>query len=214
MAKADSNVVVSAFTEQQVERLTGVTIRQLRYWDGTGFFKPRFGHAERHLPYSRIYSFRDMACLKVLNELRNKAKIPLSHLRQVKQKLARLGEDLWAKTTLYVLNKRVVFDNPDTHEKEDVVSRQRVFEIPLHVVVGDIQKRIDEMRSRESTSIGQIQRRRGLVHNQWVVTGTRVPVRGIQEFSAAGYTDEQILKQYPSLTREDIKAALSHGKAA
>lgn len=214
MAKTDSNVVISAFTEQQVERLTGVTMRQLRYWDGTGFFKPRFGYAERQLPYSRIYSFRDMVCLKVLNELRNKAKVPLPHLRQVKLKLAKLGEDLWAKTTLYVLNKRVVFDNPDTEKKEEVVTGQTVFEIPLHVVVGDIQKRIDEMRARKPTSVGQLERRRGLVHNQWVISGTRVPVRGIQEFSAAGYTNEQILKQYPSLTLEDIKAALSHGKAA
>lgn len=214
MAKTDSHVVISAFTEQQVERLTGVTIRQLRYWDGTGFFKPRFGYAERQLPYSRIYSFRDMACLKVLNELRNKAKVPLPHLRQVKLKLAKLGEDLWAKTTLYVLNKRVVFDHPDTKKKEEVVSGQSVFEIPLHVVVGDIQKRIDEMRARKPTSIGQLERRRGLVHNQWVVAGTRVPIRGIQEFHAAGFTYEQIQKQYPSLTPEDIKAALSHGKAA
>ncbi len=41
-----------------------------------------------------------------------------------------------------------------------------------------------------------------------VIKGTRIPVYLIIEFLANGVTEEEILDQYPSLTREDIKAAL------
>ncbi|MGN6548624.1 MAG: MerR family transcriptional regulator, partial [Pararhizobium sp.] len=95
--------MISAFTEDHVERLTGLTQRQLRHWDRTGFFSPSFAYEDRRKPFSRLYSFRDLVCLKVLDALRNEAKVPLSHLRIVKDKLAHLGNDAWAKTTLYVL---------------------------------------------------------------------------------------------------------------
>src|SRR5712671_650116 len=105
--------VVSAFSEEQVQRLTGITAAQLRYWDRTRFFAPSLADENRRRPYSRVYSFRDVVCLKILNVLRNDSKVPLPHLREVKDKLAHLGDDLWAKTTLYILNKKVVFVNPD-----------------------------------------------------------------------------------------------------
>jgi hypothetical protein len=79
----------------------------------------------------RLYSFRDIVSLKAL---RNEANVPLEHLREVKEKLIHLGDYIWAKTTLYVFNKRVVFDNPGTKEKEEVVSGQGVLQIPLQVV--------------------------------------------------------------------------------
>ena len=214
MAKADSNVVLSAFTEQQVERLTGVSLRQLRYWDRTKFFIPHFAYEDRKQAYSRIYSFRDMAALKVLNSLRNDAKVSLPHLREVKDRLIHLGDDLWSKTVLYVLNRKVVFKNPKTLESEEVVSGQGVLQIPLQVISGDIEKAVIAMRTRESKTVGQIERRRGFAHHQWVVAGTRIPIRAIKEFFESGLTYEQIRQQYPSLTIQDIEAALTHEKAA
>ncbi len=41
-----------------------------------------------------------------------------------------------------------------------------------------------------------------------VIKGTRIPVYLIIEFLANGLTEEEILYQYPTLTKEDIKAAL------
>ncbi|MGA2386304.1 MAG: DUF433 domain-containing protein [Candidatus Bathyarchaeia archaeon] len=41
-----------------------------------------------------------------------------------------------------------------------------------------------------------------------VIRGTRIPVYLIIEFLANGVTEEEILDQYPSLKKEDIKAAL------
>jgi uncharacterized protein (DUF433 family) len=41
-----------------------------------------------------------------------------------------------------------------------------------------------------------------------VIKGTRIPVYLIIEFLANGMTEEEILKEYPALKKEDIKASL------
>jgi hypothetical protein len=38
----DEGQVVSIFSAEQVCRLTGLSARQLRYWDLTGFFSPTY----------------------------------------------------------------------------------------------------------------------------------------------------------------------------
>jgi uncharacterized protein (DUF433 family) len=206
--------VVRAFSLEQVERLTGITRRQLVYWDRTRFFIPSLADENRRTPNSRIYSFRDVACLKVLNTIRNEIRVPLPHLREVKEKLAHLGEDMWARTTLYVLNRRVVFDHPETEQKEEVVSGQAILQIPLRVVQSDMEKAVKSLLARDPDTVGRIEKNRGIASSEPVVAGTRIPVRAVKAFKKAGYSIRQIREQYPSLTDEDIKAALSYGKAA
>lgn len=205
--------VVTGFTEPQVERLTGVSQRQLRYWAGDGFFVPSVKSPDPDLPHLRLYSFRDLVCLKVLNELRNNARITLQELRDTKERLRNLGEQLWSETTLYVLGKRVVFDNPDTGEMEEAVTGQGVLQIPLKIVKGDMEKAVKAMRGRKPESIGKIEKKRSVAQNQPVVAGTRIPVRSIRAFAEAGYSHDDIRKQYPSLTISDIKAALAYEAA-
>lgn len=47
-------------------------------------------------------------------------------------------------------------------------------------------------------------------HGQPCIKGTRIWVSLIIDNLAAGSTEEEILQAYPSLTREDIKAALAY----
>ena len=47
-------------------------------------------------------------------------------------------------------------------------------------------------------------------HGQACVKGTRVLVTVILDNLAAGANEEQILKDYPTLAREDIRAALAY----
>jgi len=43
-----------------------------------------------------------------------------------------------------------------------------------------------------------------------VIKGTRIPVYLILELYAGGYSSKKILKAYPTLTEEDLKAALGY----
>jgi len=43
-----------------------------------------------------------------------------------------------------------------------------------------------------------------------VVRGTRIAVQTILEFLAAGDSVEEVLREYPSLVREDIQACLDY----
>jgi len=206
--------VIAVFTEDEAEHLTGVTRRQLAYWDRTGFFVPSMAYEDRRAPYSRLYTFRDMVSLKVLNALRNDANVPLPHLREVKEKLAHLGDHLWATTTLYVLNRRVIFHNPELGAREEVVSGQAVLEIPLRVVSGGIEEGVRALRQRDTASIGKTERHRNVAHNAVVIAGTRIPVRSVKAFAKAGYSIEAIQKEYPTLTEADIQAAIDYNEAA
>ncbi len=206
--------VVAAFTEDQAARLTGISPRQLRYWDRTGFFVPTLAYEDRRQPYSRLYSFRDLVCLKVVSALRNEASVSLPHLREVKDKLSHLGDDLWAKTVLYVLKRRVVFHNPDSDELEEVVSGQGILQIPLKVVSGNMAAAVQGMRGRDNSAIGKIEKHRNVAHNQAVIAGTRIPVRSIKAFADAGYTVAQIQKEYPTLTNDDVRAAIKYKDVA
>ncbi|MFQ3597002.1 MAG: DUF433 domain-containing protein [Chloroherpetonaceae bacterium] len=45
-------------------------------------------------------------------------------------------------------------------------------------------------------------------NGQPTIRGTRITVQTIMEFLGAGESIDEILRQYPSLTREDISACL------
>ncbi len=47
-----------------------------------------------------------------------------------------------------------------------------------------------------------------------VIRGTRIPVRKILSEFAVGETEASILEAYPSLTAEDVRAALSYAADA
>jgi len=47
-----------------------------------------------------------------------------------------------------------------------------------------------------------------------VVKGTRLAVEFIVDLLAQGWTEDEILENYPTLKREDIKACLQYASAA
>ena len=47
-----------------------------------------------------------------------------------------------------------------------------------------------------------------------VIKGTRIPVELILKMLSQGITTEEILGEYPQLTKEDIQAALAYGAKA
>lgn len=196
--------VIGAFGEEDAARLSGVSVGQLRSWDRKGFLVPSYAAENRRQAYSRIYSFRDLVSLRVLNALRNEHKVPLQHLRQVAEKLAHLGDSKWTSTTLHVLGKRVVFDDPETAERREIVSDQRVFDIPLRVAISDTKKAIRDLNKRPESARGHVISQRFTQNNRPVFEGTRIPVSAVRNYLDAGYSTEAILREYPDLTAEDV----------
>ncbi|MFT0862295.1 DUF433 domain-containing protein [Ancylobacter sp. G4_0304] len=207
----DIGNVIAAFSEEQVERMTGLSKARLRYWARTDFFKPSFVEDDLRRPYSRFYSFKDMVALKTLEVLRVRNDVPLQHLRKVAAKLHHLKNDLWTNTTLFVLNKEVCFVNPETRQPEAAVSGQYVLEtIPLKEIIEDTKTSIVAFSQRRKGSEGQVDRARSIARNAWVISGTRIPVSAIRRLYEDGFSTAQIIEEYPDLTPEDVVAALRH----
>jgi DNA-binding transcriptional MerR regulator len=202
----EGNNVIGVFSEEQASRISGVSIYQLRQWDKEKFFPAAFGTGKQRVPFGRMYSFRDLVSLQVLNDLRNQKKIPLSHLREVSAKLSHLGDRKWSGTTLYVLGRRVVLEDSATKSREEVVSGQQVFNIPLRVVIKNTRDRIKELSNRDG-ELGLFTRGKFIAHNELVFSGTRIPVSIVREFHEAGYSPAAIVREFPDLTAADIEAA-------
>lgn len=206
--------VVAAFTEHQVERLTGLSKRQLRYWDSTGFFSPAHVEDARGFLYGRLYSFKNIVALRTLAVLRVQHNVPLQHLRKVAERLNHLRDDLWTQTKLWVLNRKVVFENPETGLPQEVVSGQYVIDIPLSRIVDDTRRDVERMRERAAEQIGRIVKERNVVGSAPVIAGTRIPVRAVQSLHEDGYSVQDIIREYPDLTEADVAAAVQHGRAS
>jgi len=204
--------VIAAFSEASVERLTGLTAAQLRYWDKTGFFAPAYADEERRAPFSRIYSFKDVVGLRTLGLLRRQHNVSLQHLRQVAEKLSHLKDDLWARTTLYVLDQRVIVHEPGSGRLREAVSGQYLLGIPLKKIVSDTKRDAEKLLRRPDAKIGKVEKSRRVLRNAPVIAGTRVPTAAIRRYKEAGFTVEQIIAEYPDLTPSDVQAALNYEK--
>lgn len=205
-SQGDANVF-GAFSEEDATKLSGVTQNQLRLWDSNGVLEASFARKNRRQPYSRVYSFRDIVSLRVLNILRNRFGVSGQHLRQVAMKLGHFGDKKWTATTLYVLGKRVVFDDPDTEQRREVVSDQQVFDIPLRAAISDTLQAIRDQNARSEEEKGHVVQKKFVLSNQEVFDGTRVPVSAVVNYLRRGASERDILAEYPDLTAKDIAAA-------
>lgn len=199
--------IFGAFSDGEAARLSGLSKARLRNWDHDGFFKPSYAAADRKQAYSRVYSFKDIVALRVLGRLRNEFKVSLQHLRQVADDLSHLGEDVWTATTLYVLNRRVSFDDPVSGHRIESGTGQRVFKIPLRVAAGDVEREIRVLRKRDVAEIGSKEKQRHVQGGAEVFAGTRIPLATIFGYLRDGYSQKEILSDFPSLSAQDIKFA-------
>lgn len=200
-----SSNVIGAFSEVQVESLTGLSKSQLRRWRRDGFIKPSYDDGGKSA-FSHVYSFKDLVNLRVLNTLRNTHKVSLSELKKVGRELSHLGEDRWTATTLYVLNRHVVYVEPETARKREITTKQYVVDIPLKVAIAGTKEAVQAF-NEEHRKAGQVARNRYVSQNFLVFAGTRVPVLAVKEFAEAGYSAEEIISEYPDLTEADIRIA-------
>jgi uncharacterized protein (DUF433 family) len=82
--------------------------------------------------------------------------------------------------------------------------------VPVVDVINDVETRVKQLKKRDESQLGHVERNKYVVRNSPVIAGTRIPTATIRRFKEAGYSVEQIVKQYPTLTPEDVQAALVH----
>ena len=200
---------LAAFTADHVSRLTGLSSRQLRYWDKTGFFSPTILDDYKRRTFGRIYSFRDVVGLRTIAVLRNRHRIPLQEIRRVGAWLSDRHDAPWSSLRFALKGRKVVFFDPDIGVAvEPAGAGQEVLPVDLELIASEMREAADRLRDRQPDEIGQIRRNRYVVHNAWVVAGTRVPTTAIWNFHVAGYSAADIVREYPRLTEADVTAAV------
>jgi uncharacterized protein (DUF433 family) len=196
------------FNAEQVCRLCKITDAQLRYWNKTKVFQPEA--IEGAGAYGRVYTFRDLVGLRTISILRNKYDVDLKDLRIVEQKLKADQAD-WSNLAFYVGNDRhVYFIDPTSG---DTVAMHPMGQRPLfrmQAIARGIEKNLNRMQKRTARQIGKIDQNRHVLQNSSFIAGTRIPTATINRLYKAGYSPSEIIRQYPRLTAEDIKAATTY----
>ncbi len=128
-----------AFTSQDVIRLTGITARQLQWWDERDLVVPgRQGHR-------RVYSFEDLAEVAVICELRSKG-FSLQRMRKVvrflqKEFSKRLAETVSGASSYHLLTDgSTLYLETSPQQIVDILknSRQPMFAICLSDTVRQV----------------------------------------------------------------------------
>ena len=198
------------FSVERVSRLTGLSVRQLRYWDETGVYFPQFADEDRRQLYSRLYSFRDVVGLRTLAQLRRI--VPLQELRKIGAWLRSHYDAPWSTLRFSLKGRKVFFADPDTGVRLAARPSGQVVlpVIELEPIAEDMRTAVRHLRERDPQQIGKIARHRYVMSNAPVLAGTRIPTATIWSFHQAGYDTDAILHEYPQLTAQDVEAAIEN----
>lgn len=190
-----------------MRRLTGLSLRQIRYWDDTGFFSPTIVDGYRRRAFGRIYSFRDLVGLRTIAMLRKK--VPLQELRRVGGWLRQHHETPWSSLKFAIAGRRAIFFDPATGVPTEARGKgQALLNIALEPIAHEMRQASDQLRERQPEQIGRVVRNRYVVHNAWTLAGTRITTEAVWNFHEAGYDTAAILAEYPRLTDKDVQSAL------
>jgi uncharacterized protein (DUF433 family) len=203
------------FSVEDMCNLAKIKPEALRRWERTKVFEPEYPIEENgDLP---LYSFRDIVSARVLAVARQKG-VSLQRLRQIGQWLRETHAAPWASLRFYVANKRIYFEQADgifTYVGRRKVAAakptlQAAMQVALEPIAHRVQKDANKLWKRPATKVGRITRSRGVMGGREVIAGTRIEPGVIRRFRDAGYTEDQILREYPTLKQADVRAALEH----
>jgi uncharacterized protein (DUF433 family)/DNA-binding transcriptional MerR regulator len=208
-----ATVEVLGFSVDQVSALTGLSLRQLQYWDATGLFRPGYSVLEAG-PAAKVYSFRDLVGLATLDLLAREHKIPVRRLRDAGKYLKRYSDAPWSSLAIYVGGKEIAFRDPE-HPSLFIGAAGRgqaqvLIPIELKRVAADLRAKVGGRRRRDPADYGRIEKRRKVARNAAVLAGTRIPTSAVWSLHRAGYDTAGIRREYPRLTRVDIREAIKY----
>jgi DNA-binding transcriptional MerR regulator len=206
---------VLAFSGDHVRELTGLSRRQLAYWDRTGFFSPRHGLAGPGA--RRVYSFRDLLALGALARLRNRDRVPLQELRRVGRWLAERHAEPWSSLRFAVDGRHVLVGGLDGDALVVPLSPGQTTLPPPGAdqtdpatLARELAAAAARLRERRPGDAARVVRHRHVQRNAPRLAGTRIPTASLWRLHLAGYDEAAILGEYPRLSPEDVRAALAH----
>jgi DNA-binding transcriptional MerR regulator len=195
-----------AFTSEKVRVLTGLTPRQLQYWDERRFLSPSL-RRRRGKGRRRLYDFRDLVSLRVAADLRREG-VPLQLIRGAVEHLRGLDyQHPLSEVRFWHENGKLYFEESGTiREARRPAQTIAWFEVPLGEILAELEQGIVHLDRREH---GQVERRRGVLGSKPLIAGTRIPVESVHRLHADGADEREIMRLYPDLTVEDVRAALA-----
>jgi uncharacterized protein (DUF433 family) len=200
------HVAQRAFTSEKVRALTGLSSRQLQYWDERNFVSPSLSRA-RGKGRRRLYDFRDLVALRVAADLR-RSDISLQLIRRTVEHLRGLDYNApLAEIRFWADSGKMYFAEAGTvREARDPAQTVVEGTVPLPEIVRDLESRIVKLDERRH---GIVERRRGALGSKPLIAGTRIPVESVQRLSADGADEGEIRAMYPDLSAADVQAALA-----
>jgi uncharacterized protein (DUF433 family) len=197
--RSDQLIGVSA---RRAAEIAGITPARLRKWESYDLVGPQV-RREIGGKVIRLYGFVELVELLVVRELE---RIP-SDVRKLRRVLRDLREEYdspWTQLEWAHDRGELFWQHPDGSWAGDRQPGQTVMSGTIDLQV--IRARVRESVRRDPSTVGRIERRRGVLASRPVIAGTRTSVGAITEYLDAGYGDEAILEAYPHITREDIAA--------
>lgn len=201
-----------AFPDKRAAELAGITMRQLRHWEKTGLVVPSVQRQISPRNTVRLYSFQDLVELLVVAELRHRPEISLQHIRRVVRHVSTLDFDAPLRELKFATRgKEIYIQLPDGSWSGDPVPDQVIFR--QAIALDDVVAKIGRTGERDPEAVGEVTRRRGVQRSKPVFAGTRIPVAAVQRYLDAGYDTAAIIREYPSLTPEDVETARRYASA-
>jgi len=206
--------VLEAFSIDHAERVTKLTRTRLIRWDRLGFFSPEYlDEEDRGNPYCRIYSYEDLVGLKMLRSLMTDYHVPLSEIKAAYPAMTAQWTRPWSEIEIGVLQRKIVTDIKG--EPRNITDGQLALKcVPLPSIAEEVLRETEKLRNRKRADEGKFEHHKFVARNASVFKGTRIPVSIIEDFIEAGYSDDAIVEEYPTLTIKDVQAARRTHKLA
>jgi DNA-binding transcriptional MerR regulator len=159
--KFNRRILQASFSTAEVARLTGLTSRQLDWWDRRGFLSPSIAGAAGY-GSKRRYSFTDVVRLRLAARLRA-AGFGLPQVRRVVETLKRLdaSQDGLASARLLVADRRVVWARTDSELVDLLHGGQLMLVFPVGEEVADVARAAEDLgRAPKRGLLGGVRGRR------------------------------------------------------
>ncbi|HEY3349289.1 MAG TPA: MerR family transcriptional regulator [Thermoanaerobaculia bacterium] len=143
--KFNRRILQSSFSTAEVAKLTGLTARQLDWWDRRGFLRPSVTAASGY-GTRRRYSFTDVVKLRLASRLRA-AGFGLPQVRRVVETLKRLDPAAGGLATarLLVADRRVVWARTDSELVDLLHGGQLMLVFPVGEAVADVARAAEDL---------------------------------------------------------------------